>query len=1642
MSQPSFAAGQNMILGGLSTGAPLVQQGLGQGQALTGNALDVGSRFGSQAEQAIGAGMGPVNAEQFSEAGLQKYMSPYLKNVVEAQQALQQQEAAQQRSALSGQAIMSGAFGGDRGGIAQANLARQQSLANQATLSNLLQGGYGQALGAFQQQQGVNLAAGQANRAAMQNAANQLSALGQQQYAQSLGAGQNLYNMGLGAGQALYGMGTGAGQAYAGLGGQAEQAALNAGQTQMAAGQIQQQTDQAAKTAMYNQFLQQQGYPFQQAQFLANLAMGTGALSGSTTTTQQPSGWSDRRLKENIRKVGETFDGQTIYAYNLKGEKHTQLGLMAQEVEKHTPEAVGESHGYKTLDYKKATDDAADRGHFAAGGLVPSSMGGAVYEPGEFARGGFAEGGDAEPTTTTTPATPANPIAALYQSKLGRTGTADEYKYWSDLMASRGLSADQIGDAIANSEEGKTYATKQADTQSKVASGDLMATGIKNAPYQETLKYNPSAFAPRAPVTKNASGFAAAAPGSSYSSFAPPTTGTPQATGKGPATGSYTPTASGKLTAPSTTAPTNPVPAPRYGSALQPPSTGSSAPTISGKGPATIGYPGSGTSMPTASGKSPSTAPTAAKAGGGRVGMYGGGAALLQQLAAQHAAQYGQMPGAPGTEPMSRIKHTLQMPSAEAQRRLSPGSSTVRPKDLASNISDVAKTGENIGKLYDMGTKAKTYLAGGVDDTGKRVPSLRERLNAAGQPEQGPTKDGASLDVSDNIKLAGGKVDPSDWASNTSNDYEMPTATAKGPSSIDFAARGGRIQRFAGGRTGYAGGGGRLPTGLAPEDGIEIPDEVAGYKLGDLGPKGSGGGGSGGGGLSSALGTAAAVASLGSTAAKIIPFLASLSDRRVKENAKVIGKLYDGQKVYRYDFGDGRTEIGLMAQEVEKHNPDAVRTVNGVKMVDYERAVSRVKKQGGGGLSDILNDVEYSVAPEEERGLAPAPVQLAAATRPDVASDAPLPGLGAVSEPPKAETGLNPLLRSASLDISPRRPQGESVEVAELNAGNSSFDRALSRTFKEEGGLNKRDTNGEPSLYGINRRYHPDFFDNPTRENAARIYRTQYWDAIDGDSLSPELAHVAFDTAVIAGVGKARELIKASGGDPMKLLELRKEFQDGLIARDPEKYGPYQRTWDRRINNLRSDISGQSVEENPSLVERAQNVVRRSNYEPQSMESAGRPQTTPYNAPFETIGRKVAPNLPEELRSPQFIKPLLAFAGTMLASNKPRFSQALGEGLVGALAASNAAETLEQGLASNRLEMEGKRLDLAKGALGQWGPNGPRTVTYKDADGTYKTMLIDKWYDLYQKGEAPDLDPAAKSIAIEYGRKYKEQSGKIDRQELPEVGGPKKDEKPEPATPQGVTFDDESKKAASEDRRAALLGLPEYETGKPESVAYYGQTMKNGNEAREAIRNASQLAGVLAQAGDVKGMGVSGFAFDDRAAMVNMANTLLRGLGGKGIESKDNAAYVKAITDKLSTLSGAQLSAAGGQESVRALELLKSAFANPSMDKDAYTKLATELMTMQRRAIDRANHTARWSKDSMGFMRNASNDFERKHGMDVYNQEQQVLQKIMKDKPDVFQMLVAGKTKNGTPIPRADIEKIGAQEGLRPGFSLYFMGGQ
>lgn len=65
-----------------------------------------------------------------------------------------------------------------------------------------------------------------------------------------------------------------------------------------------------------------------------------------------------------------------------------------------------------------------------------------------------------------------------------------------------------------------------------------------------------------------------------------------------------------------------------------------------------------------------------------------------------------------------------------------------------------------------------------------------------------------------------------------------------------------------------------------------------------------------------------------------------LSDRRAKKNIEPIFISHNGLPVYRFEYLDDEDEqIGFMADEVEMLHPAAIVKMNGLKMVDYHRAV-------------------------------------------------------------------------------------------------------------------------------------------------------------------------------------------------------------------------------------------------------------------------------------------------------------------------------------------------------------------------------------------------------------------------------------------------------------------------------------------------------------------------------------------------------------------------------------------------------------------------------------------------------------------------------------------------------------------------------
>lgn len=144
-------------------------------------------------------------------------------------------------------------------------------------------------------------------------------------------------------------------------------ATYNPYRVQQGAGEVLDNRSQTERAAEIMAYQQEQAGPIDAINNYLSLTSGLGGQFGtSTATATQNPGilgilgglspllglFSDRRLKENIRRVGAMDDGTPVYVYSYKGDPVMRMGVMAQDVEKTRPEAVmTHSSGFKMVNY-------------------------------------------------------------------------------------------------------------------------------------------------------------------------------------------------------------------------------------------------------------------------------------------------------------------------------------------------------------------------------------------------------------------------------------------------------------------------------------------------------------------------------------------------------------------------------------------------------------------------------------------------------------------------------------------------------------------------------------------------------------------------------------------------------------------------------------------------------------------------------------------------------------------------------------------------------------------------------------------------------------------------------------------------------------------------------------------------------------------------------------------------------------------------------------------------------------------------------------------------------------------------------------------------------------------------------------------
>jgi hypothetical protein len=376
-----------------------------QNQAFTG-AQNMGpsEAMGTAANMAGTAGLGALNAGanfnpyqtgQFGGQTAQNYMNPYMQNVVGIQQREAQRTADIASTGRNAQAVKSGAFGGSRQAIMDAEANRNLS----TQMGDIQAQGLNQAYNQGQQQFNTEQALGEQSK----------------QFGNSLGM------------QGFQTALTGAGQ-LANIGQQTFGQEMDVNKLQQQYGTQQQAFDQQGKENDYQDFLNQQRYPYQQLEFMNSMLRGT--PMGTVQSMYQP---APSQLSQ-IAGLGATAYGMSRMAEGGDVKGYAVGGGITGLLNDTQLQERTQSPTVSTLARMAAQDEMQDRAQMRAGAAMQApqddqptvadeymmSRGVASLPTGEmdFAGGGILAfaAGDSVPGATNV-----NKTFTLFLESIGKT---------------------------------------------------------------------------------------------------------------------------------------------------------------------------------------------------------------------------------------------------------------------------------------------------------------------------------------------------------------------------------------------------------------------------------------------------------------------------------------------------------------------------------------------------------------------------------------------------------------------------------------------------------------------------------------------------------------------------------------------------------------------------------------------------------------------------------------------------------------------------------------------------------------------------------------------------------------------------------------------------------------------------------------------------------------------------------------------------------------------------------------------------------------------------------------------------------------------------------------------------------------------
>jgi hypothetical protein len=158
-----------------------------------------------------------------------------------------------------------------------------------------------------------------------------------------------------------------------------------------------------------------------------------------------------------------------------------------------------------------------------------------------------------------------------------------------------------------------------------------------------------------------------------------------------------------------------------------------------------------------------------------------------------------------------------------------------------------------------------------------------------------------------------------------------------------------------------------------------------------------------------------------------------------------------------------------------------------------------------------------------------------------------------------------------------------SATTSETETGRKLDPVAFFQSFvvPHEGSAYVVDSNGAGVKYGFNEKSFPGVnVKGLTLQGATDLFVRSKWRESGAERLAPALAAVHMDTFFL-NEKKAKQILRDSGGNVDRYIELRSQFLDGLVRSNPGKYGRYEKAWRNRTHDLQQFAARQGTDGSP-----------------------------------------------------------------------------------------------------------------------------------------------------------------------------------------------------------------------------------------------------------------------------------------------------------------------------------------------------------------------------------------------------------------------------------------------------------------------------